>query len=157
MTPGAGPRHLEFHPNKEVIFVINELNSTVSVVNMTENKWEVVQNISTLPEGFEGASNCADIHISNDGKYLYGSNRGHNSIVVFKVHEKNQSLEFLTTVSVEGNWPRNFGITPNGDWLLVANQKSNDITVFRIDKKTGLPEFSGKKLDMPSPVCIEFL
>ena len=157
MAPGAGPRHLEFHPSKEVIYVINELNSTVSVVKLVENNWEVVQDISTLPEGFEGVSYCADIHISKDGKYLYGSNRGHNSIVVYKVNEKGDSLEFLRTVSVEGDWPRNFGITPDGNWLLVANQKSNDITVFKIDKKTGLPKFVGKKLEMPSPVCIEFL
>lgn len=157
MNPGAGPRHFDFHPNKEVIYVINELNSTISVVKRVNNAWKVVQDISTLPEDFEGTSYCADIHISEDGKYLYGSNRGHNSIAVYQVNKKDQHLQRLGNVSVEGNWPRNFGLTPDGKWMLVANQKSNDITVFKINPKTGMPEFTGKKLELPSPVCIEFL
>jgi len=154
---GAGPRHFEFHPNGKVIYVINELNSTVSVVKKQEKKWGVFQNISTLPKDFNGDSYCADIHISKDGKYLYGSNRGHNSIAVFEVDNKGYSLKRLGTVSVEGDWPRNFGLTPDGKWMLVANQKSNDITVFRINSETGVPEFAGKKIDLPAPVCIEFL
>ena len=156
MTPGAGPRHFEFHPNKEVIYVINELNSTVSTVKKENGQWTVVQDIATLPDYFKEKSNCADIHISSDGKYLYGSNRGHNSIVVFEVSKKNQLLKMRGTVSVEGDWPRNFGITPNGKWMLVANQKSNDITVFKINKGTGMPEYTGHKLEIPSPVCVEF-
>jgi len=154
---GAGPRHFEFHPDGEVIYVINELNSTVSAIIKQTDKWEVFQNISTLPENFEGESYCADIHISSNGKYLYGSNRGHNSIAVFKVNSENKTLTSLGTVSVEGDWPRNFGITPDGNWMLVANQNSNDITAFKIDRDTGMPEFTGKKFDLPSPVCIEFL
>ncbi len=157
MKPGAGPRHFDFHPKKEVIYVINELNSTLSVVKKVDNMWKVDQNISTLPEDFEGTSYCADVHISADGKYLYGSNRGHNSIVIYEVNKKDQSLTSLGTVSVEGNWPRNFGLTPDGKWMLVANQKSNDITVFKINQKTGMPEFTGNKFEIPSPVCIEFL
>lgn len=157
MKPGAGPRHFVFHPNKEVIYVINELNSTVSAVKLDNDKWTVVQDISTLPEDFEGTSYCADIHFSKDGKYLYGSNRGHNSIAIFEVNKKNQTLKSLGNVSVGGDWPRNFGLTPDGKWMLVANQKSNDITVFKINQKTGVPEFTEKKLDLPSPVCIEFL
>lgn len=157
MVSGAGPRHFDFHPNKEVLYVINELNSTVAVVKREDNVWLVKQNISTLPENFEGKSYCADIHISKDGKYLYGSNRGHNSIVVYKVNKKDQSLKNLGTVSVEGDWPRNFALTPDGNWMLVANQKSKDITVFKMNGKTGMPEFSGKKYSLPSPVCVEFL
>lgn len=157
MEPGAGPRHFEFHPDGKVIYVINELNSTMSVLKKEEGNWGIIQNRSTLPADFSGASNCADVHISKDGKYLYGSNRGHNSIVVFGVNQNDYTLDFLQTVSVEGDWPRNFGITPDGKWLLVANQRSNDITVFKINKETGIPEFTGKKLSLPSPVCIEFL
>ncbi|MCK3682949.1 lactonase family protein [Maribellus sp. YY47] len=156
MTPGAGPRHFEFHPNGEVIYVISELNSTVSVLRKKNNEWKVVQEISTLPAGFKGESYCADIHISNDGKYLYGSNRGDNSVAVFEVNEKDQSLKMLETVSVEGNWPRNFGITPDGNWLLVANQRSGNITVFNVNQQDGSIKYSGKEIQLPSPVCVEF-
>ncbi|WP_346857231.1 lactonase family protein [uncultured Draconibacterium sp.] len=157
MKAGAGPRHFEFHPNGNVIYVINELNSTITSIHKSKNKWATFQTISTLPKDFKGESYCADIHISADGKYLYGSNRGHNSIAVFEVNEKDQTLESIGTVSVEGNWPRNFGITPDGKWMLVANQKSGDITVFKLNKQNGIPQFTGNKIKLPSPVCIQFL
>lgn len=153
---GAGPRHFDFHPKKEQIYVINELNSSISVLQQVSGNWKVVQNISTLPTDFDGVSYCADIHISRDGKFLYGSNRGHNSIAVFKI-DSGLKLNFIETVPVAGDWPRNFGLTPDGKWMLVANQKSNDITVFKINTETGMPKFTGKKLSLPSPVCIEFL
>ena len=157
MPPGSGPRHFDFHPNGKVIYVINELNSTVTAIRKQGKDWEVFQNISTLPKDFKGESYCADIHISKDGTYLYGSNRGHNSISVFKVNPKDQTLNLLETVSVEGNWPRNFGITPDGKRMLVANQKSGNITVFNIDHETGKLRFTGKEIKLPAPVCIEFL
>ncbi|WP_340110828.1 lactonase family protein [Maribellus mangrovi] len=157
LEPGAGPRHFDFHPNGKVIYVINELNSTVSALRKEGNNWTVFQNLSTLPDDFHGESYCADIHISKDGKFLYGSNRGHNSIVIFSVNEKDQTLSLKETVSVEGNWPRNFGITPDGYWMLVANQRSNNITVFRIDHETGSIKYTGKEIKLPAPVCIEFL
>jgi 6-phosphogluconolactonase len=155
MPAGAGPRHFEFNPNREEAYVINELNSTISIIKRENNEWKVVQNITTVPENFEGQNYCADIHISSDGKYLYGSNRGHNSIAVYNVNEK--TLTNIGYVSVEGNWPRNFGLTPDGKWMLVANQKSGDICVFKINPDTGIPEFTGKKIDVPAAVCIEFL
>lgn len=156
MPAGSGPRHFEFHPNGRVIYVINELSSTISTLKKQGNEWKLVDDISTLPDDFQGESYCADIHISNDGKFLYGSNRGHNSIAVFRVDPNDQSLELLETVPVEGNWPRNFGITPNGKWMLVANQRSGNITVFSIDKKTGALAFSGNQIELPAPVCVEF-
>ncbi len=156
LRPGAGPRHFDFHPNKEVIYVIYELKSSIETIKRNEGIWQVVGNVSTLPESFKGDSYCADIHISKDGRFVYGSNRGHNSIAVFKVNQYN-TLSGLKTVSAEGDWPRNFGITPDGNWMLVANQRSNDITVFKINHENGIPEFSGKKIELPSPVCIEFL
>lgn len=157
LAPGAGPRHFDFSPNGKAIFVISELNSTVSVLHKLSNNWEVVQSISTLPANFKGESYCADIHLSKDGKFLYGSNRGHNSVAIFKVDEKDQTLEMLGTVPVEGNWPRNFGITPDGKWLLVANQRSSNITVFKVNTDDGSIVYSGKQIKLPAPVCIEFL
>lgn len=157
MEAGAGPRHFQLHPNGKIIYVINELNSTVSVLQKTNNKWERIQDVSTLPEDFTGDSYCADIHISKDGKYLYGSNRGHNSIAVFSIDGKSSLIDFKGTVSVEGNWPRNFTLSPDGNFMLVANQKSGNITVFKINKETGFPEYLNKEIKLPAPVCLEFL
>lgn len=157
LPPGAGPRHFDFHPNKKVIYVINELSSTVTALKKDRKGWSVFQNISTLPSDYTGESYCADIHISKDGKYLYGSNRGHNSIAVFEINSKDASLKLLDVVSVEGNWPRNFGITPDGRWMLVANQRSGNITVFEVDKVNGSIKYAGKEIKLPAPVCIEFL
>lgn len=156
LPPGSGPRHFVFHPHENVIYVINELNSTISAIRKKDNKWSAFQHISTLPKEYSGENHCADIHFSKDGKYLYGSNRGHNSIAIFKVDEK-QKLTFVGTVPVEGDWPRNFGVSPDGKWMLVANQRSHNITVFRINSNSGIPEYIGKQIHLPAPVCIEFL
>ncbi|NQU86363.1 MAG: lactonase family protein, partial [Mariniphaga sp.] len=118
IPPGAGPRHFDFHPNGKFIYVVNELNSSVSVVNIKKN-YEVVQTISTLPEGFDGTSYCADIHISSNGKYLYCSNRGHNSITTFEV-KNNGILSQLAATKTMGDWPRNFSLSPNKKFMLVA-------------------------------------
>ena len=157
LTKGAGPRHFEIHTNGKIIYVINELNSTISVLKSEDGIWVEFQTISTLPPNFEGKSYCADIHISDDGKYLYGSNRGHNSIAVFTVDTELNKLTFKTTVGVEGDWPRNFTLSPDGKFMLVANQRSGNITVFEINKKTGIPEFTGIQIKLPAPVCLEFL
>jgi 6-phosphogluconolactonase len=157
LEPGAGPRHFDFHPKGDVIFVINELNSTVTAIRKTGEVWEKYQTISTLPADFKETSYCADIHVSADGKYLYGSNRGHNSIAVFGINSETKQLKPIGFVSVEGNWPRNFSISPSGNYLLVANQRSGNITVFKINKETGMPGFTGKSIQIPAPVCIEFL
>ncbi len=156
-VPGSGPRHFDFHPDGKTIFVINELNSTISTFKKKDGIWENFQAISTLPADFKGVSYCADIHISVDGKYLYGSNRGHNSIAVFEIEKETKNLKLAGFVSVEGDWPRNFAISPDGNFLLVANQKSGNITVFKINKETGMPVFTGKEIKIPTPVCIEFL
>jgi len=157
LEPGAGPRHFDFHPDGDVIFVINELNSTITAIKKAGGNWEKFQSISTLPADFKETSYCADIHVSKDGKYLYGSNRGHNSIAVFEINSETKQLKSIGFVSVEGNWPRNFAITPNGNYLLVANQRSGNITVFKIKKETGMPEFTGTQIKIPAPVCVEFL
>jgi len=157
LDPGSGPRHFDFHPDGETIFVINELNSTVTTFKLVNQNWEKQQVISTLPSDFNGTSYCADIHVSVDGKFLYGSNRGHNSIAVFEIESNTKHLKSVGFVSVEGDWPRNFALSPNGNYLLAANQKSGNITVFKINKETGKPEFTGKEIKIPAPVCIEFL
>jgi 6-phosphogluconolactonase len=157
LPPGSGPRHFDFHPDSEVIYVINELNSTISVIDRNGRNREVVQTISTLPESFNETSYCADIHVSANGKFVYGSNRGHNSIAVFKTDPVTKQLEFLTTVPTRGEWPRNFTLSADGKFLLVANQHSGNIVVFKVNTETGIPEFTGKELKLPAPVCLEFL
>jgi 6-phosphogluconolactonase len=157
LDAGAGPRHIEFYSDGNFIYVISELNSTITTFKRNGDNWAKFQVISTLPADFKGASYCADIHISADGKYLYGSNRGHNSIAVFEINAETKKLESLGFVPVEGDWPRNFSLSPNGDFLLVANQKSGNITVFKINKSNGMPEFTGKEIKIPAAVCIEFL
>jgi 6-phosphogluconolactonase len=156
LDAGAGPRHFDFHPKGNFIYVINELNSTITSLKRVGENWEKIQVISTLPDDFNGTSYCADIHVSADGKYLYGSNRGHNSIAVFEINNETKQLKSSGFVSVEGDWPRNFSLSPDGNFMLVANQKSGNITVFKINKTTGMPEFIGKEIKIPAPVCIEF-
>lgn len=157
MAPGSGPRHFDFSPDGRFIYVINELSSTITVLMKYGGDWKSLQTIKTLPKDFEGESWCADIHLSADGRFVYGSNRGHNSIAVFKRDQTNGKLEMVQTVSVEGNWPRNFTIDPTGRFLLVANQRSNDITVFKIDGPSGKLAYTGIKVQNESPVCLQFL
>jgi len=139
LDPGDGPRHVIFHPkNKSLAFVVNELSSSVVSlkVNPANGSLEKIAKVSTLPKDYTEKSYCADIHISVDGKFLYASNRGHNSIAVFSVGAKGE-LEKIGITSVEGDWPRNFTLSPDDRFLLVANQKSDNITVFKRDPLTG--------------------
>ncbi|KAA3633330.1 MAG: lactonase family protein [Bacteroidetes bacterium] len=156
MEAGAGPRHLTFHPNGQWAYVINELNNSVTQVTMEESgEYTRGDSWSTLPEDFSGESYCADIHISSDGKFVYASNRGHNSLAIFGVDEADGSLSFIKTGSVRGEWPRNFALSPDENFLLVANQHSNNITCFKRNKESGLLEFVSE-VEAPSPVCILF-
>lgn len=156
VAPGAGPRHFDFHPAKDILYVINELNSTITCFGKSSGSWSDFQTVSALPPGYSETSYCADIHISKDGKFLYGSNRGHNSIAVFVVEAYTGKLIPIDFVPTQGNWPRNFTLSPDGKYLLVGNQRSGNITVFRINSSTGIPEFTGNELKIPSPVCLEF-
>ena len=157
MESGAGPRHMTFHPNKKWAYVLNELSSTVTVLDRASNgNYQKGVSISTLPEEFEGKNSCADIHISSDGKFLYASNRGHNSIVSYKVNQTNGALVLLGHESTRGDWPRNFSLSPNDQFLLVANQKSNNITVFKRDPEMGTLTFLSEQ-KLPKPVCLVFL
>lgn len=155
--PGSGPRHFDFHPGGNFIYVINELNSTVTVFQKNGETWHKFQTIKTIPKNFDGRNFCADIHVSENGKFLYGSNRGHNSISVFKIDQATNRLELITNVPTEGDWPRNFTLSKDGKYMLVANQNSNNITVFRINNENGIPVFTGNETNVPAPVCLEFL
>jgi 6-phosphogluconolactonase len=152
LTPGAGPRHFEFHPGGKYLYVLSELNSTVTVIDA--NTFQIIQTVSTLPQGYKGKNSSADIHISPNGQFLYCSNRGHNSIATFKVGEDGL-IEKIGNTSTNGDWPRNFALAPGG-FMLVANQNSNLITIFRIDDLSGIPVYTGNGAVIPSPVCLVF-
>jgi 6-phosphogluconolactonase len=159
LHPGAGPRHMTFHPSGEYAYVINELDSTMTVFayDGARGALETIQTITTLPEGFEGTSYPADVHISQDGRFLYGSNRGHDSIVTYAVDAATGKLTVVGHTSTFGEFPRNFNIDPTGRWMYVANQNTNNIVTYRIDAASGMPEPTGEQLEVPIPVCIQFL
>ncbi|MFS4416168.1 lactonase family protein [Maribacter sp. 2307ULW6-5] len=157
LPQGAGPRHFTFSGDGSRLYVINELNSTITVFGRTAGgEYREMEHHSTLAANFKGESFCADIHLSPDGKFLYGSNRGENSIVIFNVHPETGALTLVGREPVRGNWPRNFSLDPTGRFLLVANQKSDNITVFERDTLRGTLTFVSETA-LPSPVCLEFL
>ena len=159
IKPGSGPRHFSYHQNLPYAYVINELLNTVTAfkVDKQNGSLTTIQNITTLPELFNDVSYCADIHIHPNGKFLYGSNRGNNTIVVFSIDQDSGKLKPVDHTSTKGDWPRNFMIDKNGKLLLVANQKTDDIYVFEIDEKTGKLTDTGVKLTVPAPVCLKIL
>jgi 6-phosphogluconolactonase len=155
--PGAGPRHFTFHPNGRYGYVMNELDATVRafICDSAKGTLKEMQTVHTLPEGFSEMNTTADIHVSPHGKFLYGSNRGHNSIVVFEIDEKTGKLRFIQHAATEGRTPRNFAIDPTGTFLLAANQDSDTIVTFRIDQVTGRLKPTGYVTGVPSPVCLK--
>ncbi|MDT8400678.1 MAG: lactonase family protein [Bacteroidales bacterium] len=156
MEPGAGPRHMAFHPNGSYIYVINELNSTVTLVKKNKSgEYEKGLSFTTLPAGYEGPNYCADIHIAADGRFVYASNRGHNSIAIFKVEPETGILTPSGHCSSSGEWPRNFVLSPDENFLLVANQNSDNIVSFKRDINSGLCE-PVDTISIPDPVFILF-
>jgi 6-phosphogluconolactonase len=157
LKAGAGPRHLTFHPTGKFLYTINELDSTISAFAYNERNGTLahIETLSTLPSDFSGVSYCADVHISSSGKFLYGSNRGHNSIVVFEIDQLSGKLKLVEHVSTQGDWPRNFVIY--SDTLWVANQRSDNFVGFWIDEKTGRLRSMDRIEQIPSPVCLKFL
>jgi 6-phosphogluconolactonase len=158
MAPGTGPRHLAFHPSLPIVYVAGELNSSVSVLRCDPNTaaLSVVQTIIMRPAGFTGENFPADIHVAPNGRALYVSNRGQNSIAVFSIAAGTGMLTSQQAVSTGGEWPRNFTIDPTGRWLLVANQRSGSIVVFGRDVESGRLSPSSRRIDLPSPVCLRF-
>ena len=155
---GSGPRHFAFHPSGKYVYVINEMGSTVTAFSYdaAHGTLHEQQTISTLPKDFKGKNDTAEIEVHPNGKFLYGSNRGHDSIAVFAIGPKGM-LKVVEYVSTEGKTPRSFAIDPTGSYLFAANQGSNKIVVFRIDSKTGHLTPTGEALEAPSPVCIKFV
>ena len=157
MDGGDGPRHFVFHPSKDIVYIISEYSNTVTTatIDTDSGKFTKIDKKSTLPEDFTDESFCADIHISSDGKFLYASNRGHNSIAIFEVGNDG-ALNLKGTEPVQGNWPRNFALSPDESMLLVANQHSDNITVFKRDQETGLLSYTGNQIKISKPVCLKF-
>jgi 6-phosphogluconolactonase len=157
--PGAGPRHLEFHPNGRYLYVTNELNSTIGVYDYDAGNGTLKhkQSISAVPDDFVGTNSLADIHITQSGLFLYVSNRGHDSIAVFVVDPDQGYLTPVETVSSGGQTPRNFALDPSNNFLLVANQESHNLIVFQIDKRNGRLTQTDLALSIPSPVCVKFI
>ena len=156
---GAGPRHFSFHPSGRYAYVMNELDSTVTAFrsDRINGTLKEAQTVRTLPEDFSGINTTADVHVSPSGKFLYGSNRGHNSIVVFGIDEKTGKLKLIGHTSTEGRTPRNFAIDPTGRFLLAANQDSDTIVTFRLDPATGRLKPTGFVTEVPSPVCLKIV
>jgi 6-phosphogluconolactonase len=157
LKPGAGPRHLAFHPNGKVVFSLNELDSTITAFARDQRKGTLkeLQTLSSLPTGFTGNNSGADIHLSPDGRFLYSSNRGHDSIAIFVIDSQG-ALIAVDHESTGGSTPRNFALDPTGGFLLAANQKSDNIVVFKRDQKTGRLSPTGHVAQVPSPVCLKF-
>jgi 6-phosphogluconolactonase len=159
VRPGAGPRHLTFHPGGQYAYLINELDSTVTAFDYDADRGqlEALQTLSTLPRGFEGENTCADLHLVPSGRFLYGSNRGHDSIAAFRVDKATGQLTSVGHAGTGGKTPRNFGIDPSGRYLLAANQDSDTVVSFQIDPLTGELEATGAVTQVPMPVCVLFL
>jgi 6-phosphogluconolactonase len=159
MRPGAGPRHIAFHPTLPLVFVANELDSTVATLRFDSERGALSAQgtLSTLPAGWTGTNYPADIHVASSGRTLYVSNRGHNSIAVFSVANSTGVLALEQVISTAGDWPRNFSLDPSGRWLLVANQRSDSVVVFGRDPENGRLTPTRQRLAIPSPVCLRFL
>jgi 6-phosphogluconolactonase len=157
--PGAGPRHVAFHPNGRIVYVLNELTSTVDTFSYDprSGKMQELQSLSTLPKDFTGKNTDGEIVVDANGKFVYGSSRGHDSIAVFAVNPKTGTLSKEQDISSGGKVPRNFAIDPTGKWLFAANQNSNNIVPFQIDPNTGQLSPIQHVLDTTAPVCVVFV
>jgi 6-phosphogluconolactonase len=161
VQPGAGPRHFAFHPKGKFAYVINEMDLTVTAFSHDAKRGglTVLQSVSTLPEGLPKVSSysTAEVQVHPSGRFLYGSNRGHDSITVFAIDGKSGKLTYVQNEPTQGSTPRGFGIDPSGTYLLAGNQRSDSVVVFRIDQQTGRLTPTGHKIEVGSPVCVKFV
>ncbi|MBM7659899.1 6-phosphogluconolactonase [Bacillus mesophilus] len=159
VKPGSGPRHIEFHPNGKIAYVMTELSSEVIVLsyNGDHGQFTELQAISTIPSSFTENNQGAAIHVSSDGQFVYVSNRGHNSIAVFKINQDSGKLTFLEHTSTEGDWPRDFMLDPSERFLVLANQETHNIVLYKRDESTGKLTLTDSSLAVPYPVCVKFL
>jgi 6-phosphogluconolactonase len=158
LEPGSGPRHLDFHPNSRFVYVLSELQSKINVFSYDSQQGALrnLQSIATVPKEFSGTNYPAEIRVHPNGKFLFASNRGHDSIAVFSIDQKKGILSLVGHFSTQGKKPRNFEIDPSGSRLFVANQESGSIVIFDIDQRTGKLTSTGPVLHIDSPVCLKF-
>ncbi|MDA1297841.1 MAG: lactonase family protein [Chloroflexi bacterium] len=158
-VPGAGPRHFDFHPNGRFAYVINELGCTVAAYryNAATAAMTMTNALSTLPKGYKGENTTADIHVSPNGRFVYGSNRGHNTLAIFRINQSDGSIEFVGDQSTGGKTPRNFAIHPDGKYLYAANQDSDSIIQFEVNQSTGELMPVGREIRCPMPVCLKLM
>jgi len=159
LEPGSGPRHLDFHPNSRFVYVISELQSKINVFSYDAQRGALqpMQSIATIPKEFSGTNYPAEIRVHPNGKFLFASNRGHDSVAVFSIDQKKGTLSPVGHFSTHGKNPRNFEIDPSGSHLFVADQESGNIVIFEIDQSTGKLKSTGQVLHVDSPVCLKFL
>ena len=159
VAPGSGPRHFAFHPNGKFAYSVNEMKSSVTAFAYDRSKGALtsLETVSNLPPDFSGVDNSAEIDVDAAGKFLYASNRGHDSITIYKIDSKKGTLTTVDRVLTQGKSPRNFKIDPTGRYLFAANQQSGTIVVFRRDAATGRLSPAGQTVNVGSPVCIQFL
>jgi 6-phosphogluconolactonase len=157
--PGAGPRLVVFHPSRRFVYLINELDCTIAAYSFNPKTAEMkaLQIVSTLPSGYSGPNSCADLQIHPSGTWLYGSNRGHDSIVMYKVNGQTGKLDCVGHEPTQGRNPRSFSIDPTGTFLVAANQTSSNLVPFRVDPKTGSLKATGTAVEVPTPVCVKIL
>jgi 6-phosphogluconolactonase len=159
LAPGAGPRHFAFHPDGKHAYVNNEMDSTVTAFDYDAERGilKKLGTVSTLPKDFKGNNSTAEVVVHPSGKFLYCSNRGHDSIAIFAINEKTGELTGVGHQSTMGKTPRNFAVDPTGAYLLAANQNSNSVVVFSIDTRTGELKSTDSTVEVPSPVCIRMV
>lgn len=158
MKAGAGPRHFAFHPSARYVYAINELDSTIAALafDAASGGLASLQTAPALPTGYAGESHCAGLQLTPDGRHLYGSNRGHDSLVVYAIDQSTGRLSFVEHQSCLGRTPRDFAIDPSGRFLLVANQDSDAVVVFRIDPESGKLSDAGQRAEIGTPMCVKF-
>ncbi|RSD25033.1 lactonase family protein [Mesobacillus subterraneus] len=159
IAPGSGPRHLVFHPNNEIAYLMTEFSSEVLVLkyNSQDGSFQQVQAVSTLPAEFTENNQGSAIHISSNGKFVYAANRGHDSIAIFKVEPESFLLTFVEHTSTEGNWPRDFVLDPSENYLIATNQNSSNAALYSRDAETGKLTLLQSDVKVPDPVCVKFL
>lgn len=157
VKPGAGPRHMDFHPDGRAAYVLNELDATVTAYALDPRQGTLteLETVATLPADFKGQNTSADIHVAPGGSFLYCSNRGHDSLAAFRIDPATRRLTLTGHTPTGGKNPRNFVIDPTGAFLLAANQSSNTVVSFRIDPRTGALTPTGHKAEIPTPVCLK--
>lgn len=159
VAAGAGPRHVVLHPGGGYAYLINELDSTMTVFRYDGHRGTLreIQTLSTLPDGFAGANTCAGVQVAPSGKFLYGSNRGHDSIVIYAINPRDGTLTCVGHESTQGKTPRHFVIDPAGEYLLAANQDTDSVVAFRLDAASGTLTPTGHSVHVPTPVCVQVL